>query len=68
MANFEEMANMVIAGEEEKIVDATQKAVDEGIDPIEIIDKGLMSGMNVVGERFKRAEMFIPEVLMSAKT
>jgi 5-methyltetrahydrofolate--homocysteine methyltransferase len=68
MANFEEMANMVIAGEEEKVVELTKKAVEEGINPMEIINEGLMKGMDVVGQRFKAAEMFIPEVLMSAKS
>lgn len=67
MADFEAMANAVIAGDEEKVADLTQKAVDEGLDPLNIIDEGLMNGMNVVGQRFKAAEMFIPEVLMSAK-
>ena len=67
MANFEEMANVVIAGDEEKSAELTQKAVDEGINPLEIINEGLMKGMDVVGQRFKAADMFIPEVLMSAK-
>lgn len=68
MANFEEMANMVIAGEEEKVAELTKKAVEEGVNPMEIINEGLMKGMDVVGQRFKAAEMFIPEVLMSAKS
>ena len=68
MANFEEMTNMVIAGEEEKVVELTKKAVEEGVSPMEIINEGLMKGMDVVGQRFKAAEMFIPEVLMSAKS
>ena len=67
MADFEQMANGVIAGEIDKVGDLTQKAVDEGIEPMEIIDNGLMSGMSVVGERFKVGDMYIPEVIMSAK-
>jgi 5-methyltetrahydrofolate--homocysteine methyltransferase len=68
MANFEEMANTVIAGDEEKVVELTKKAVEEGANPLDIINEGLMKGMDVVGQRFKAAEMFIPEVLMSAKS
>jgi 5-methyltetrahydrofolate--homocysteine methyltransferase len=68
MANFEEMANTVIAGDEEKVAELTKKAVEEGVNPMEIINEGLMKGMDVVGQRFKAAEMFIPEVLMSAKS
>ena len=67
MADFEQLANGVIAGEIDKVGDLTQKAVDEGIKPMEIIDNGLMSGMSVVGERFKVGDMYIPEVIMSAK-
>ena len=67
MADFEGLAEGVIKGEIEKVADLTRKAVEEGIDPMDIINKGLMSGMNVVGERFKAGEMFVPEVLMSAK-
>jgi len=67
MADFERLANGVIAGEIDKVGELTQKAVDEGVKPMEIIDNGLMSGMSVVGERFKAGDMYIPEVIMSAK-
>ena len=67
MADFEGLADGVIKGEIERVADLTRKAVEEGTDPMEIINKGLMKGMNVVGERFKAGEMFVPEVLMSAK-
>ena len=67
MADYEAIANGVIAGDEAKVVELTRKAVDEGVKPLQIIDEGLMSGMGVVGQRFKADEMFIPEVIMSAK-
>ena len=67
MADFERMANGVIAGEIDKVGELTQSAVDEGVEPMEIIDNGLMGGMSVVGERFKAGDMYIPEVIMSAK-
>ena len=67
MADFEEMANKVISGDVDVVTELTKKAVDEGEKPLDIINKGLMKGMNVVGERFKAGDMFIPEVLMSAK-
>ena len=67
MADFERMANGVIAGEIDKVGELTQSAVDEGVKPMEIIDNGLMGGMSVVGERFKAGDMYIPEVIMSAK-
>lgn len=67
MADFEAMANKVISGDVDVVAELTQKAVDEGEKPLDIINKGLMKGMNVVGEQFKAGDMFIPEVLMSAK-
>jgi 5-methyltetrahydrofolate--homocysteine methyltransferase len=67
MADFEQMANMVMEGNIEKVAELTQKAVDEGLKPMEIINEGLMKGMNVVGVRFKAGDMFVPEVLMAAK-
>jgi 5-methyltetrahydrofolate--homocysteine methyltransferase len=66
MANFEEMGNSVIAGDKEKSAELTKLAIDEGVNPLDIINKGLISGMDVVGQRFKAGDMFVPEVLMSA--
>ncbi len=43
-----------------------QKALDAGSSPQDILDKGLVVGMNEVGVRFKRGDMYVPEVLMSA--
>jgi 5-methyltetrahydrofolate--homocysteine methyltransferase len=45
----------------------TERAIEEGLDVEDIINKGLLAGMNVVGERFKNDEIFIPEVLISAE-
>lgn len=67
MANFEELSNAVIAGNEAKAKELTQKAIDEGVEAIDIINEGLIPGMTVVGTRFKAGEMFVPEVLMSAR-
>ena len=44
-----------------------QQAIDEGIAPEEILTEGLISGMNVVGEKFKNNEVFVPEVLVAAR-
>ena len=67
MVDFEKLSNSVIKGNREEVVEMTQAAVDEGAKPTEIINQGLINGMNVVGKRFKAGDMFVPEVLMSAK-
>ncbi|MFW5855683.1 MAG: corrinoid protein [Bacillota bacterium] len=67
MADFEKMSESVIKGEAEKVKEMVQEAIDEGLAPQEIINQGLINGMNVVGKRFKAGDMFVPEVLLSAK-
>ncbi|CAA7600614.1 Methyltransferase cognate corrinoid protein [Acididesulfobacillus acetoxydans] len=64
---FEDLAHSVIAGQQDRVKQLTQQALDAGTDPVEIINQGLISGMNVVGARFKVGQMFVPEVLMSAR-
>jgi 5-methyltetrahydrofolate--homocysteine methyltransferase len=61
------MAESLIAGNIDEVVNLTQKALDGGAAPADILDKGLLAGMDVVGQRFKAEEMFIPEVLRCAK-
>jgi 5-methyltetrahydrofolate--homocysteine methyltransferase len=45
----------------------TKKAIEEGTDPNDILDKGLIPAMGVVGQKFSRNEIFVPQMLMSAK-
>jgi len=44
-----------------------QKALDEGVDPKEILENGLLYGMNIIGEKFKNNEVYVPEVLIAAR-
>jgi 5-methyltetrahydrofolate--homocysteine methyltransferase len=67
MADFEAMGNGVIAGDFNRVAELTQQAINEGAEPIEIINQGLIKGMNVVGVRFKAGDMYVPEVMMAAR-
>ena len=67
MADFEALAGAIIECDAAKADELTRKLVDEGAKPQEIINKGLISGMNVVGDRFKKGDMYVPEVMMAAK-
>lgn len=67
MTILEDIALRVERGDETSVGELTQKALSEGISPGEILNKGLVAGMDVVGERFKKNEIFIPEVLVSAR-
>jgi 5-methyltetrahydrofolate--homocysteine methyltransferase len=57
----------IIVGDEEKVPSLVQKALDEGVDAPDILNNGLIAGMEIVGQRFKAGEMFLPEVLLSAE-
>ncbi len=63
-----EMATAVIEGNMADIADMTEDALDEGLSAKEILDNGLMPGMDHVGVEFKAGNMFVPEVLRSART
>jgi 5-methyltetrahydrofolate--homocysteine methyltransferase len=54
-------------GDDKKVSEFTKKAVEEKVPPKDILDKGLIGGMNVVGEKYKSHEIFLPQVLLAAK-
>ena len=55
------------AGKARDVKALVQQAIDEGIPAHEILEKGLVAGMNVIGEKFKNNEVFVPEVLVAAR-
>lgn len=65
--NFEKLAEALIAGKLEEVKKLAQEALNKGAEPKQILDKGLLAGMEVVGKRFKTGDMFIPEVLLCAR-
>jgi 5-methyltetrahydrofolate--homocysteine methyltransferase len=64
---YQQLSKIVIEGEDEKAPEMVQKALDQGLPPLEILDNGLLVGMNEVSARFEQEEMFVPEVLLAAK-
>ena len=68
MSNIlEQMQKDLYDGKADEVGTATQKALDEGMSAQEILSDGLIGGMDEVGKDFKAGDLFIPEVLMSAK-
>jgi len=61
------MAESLIAGKVDEVTDLTKQALDANVSSKDILEKGLLAGMEVVGKRFKANDMFIPEVLRCAK-
>lgn len=68
MANYSELSESVISGKEDQVKAQVNSLISAGNNPLEIINEGLIAGMNVVGKRFKAGDMFVPEVLMSARS
>ncbi len=64
---YEQIAESVVNGMADEVENLVQKAINQGMKPKEIINNGLIVGMNEVGELFKNFEMFVPEVLISSQ-
>lgn len=64
---LQELANAIITGNAPKAEEITLAALQSGMPPIEILNQGLVAGMNVVGVKFKNNEYYVPEVLIAAR-
>lgn len=67
MEVLKNIAKSLMAGDDKKITEEVAQAIEEGIPTTKILDDGLIAGMNVVGGRFRDHDMFLPEVLLSAR-
>jgi len=64
---LEEIAEALIKGKAPLVKELAQSCLDQGMNPQRILKYGLISGMNVVGQRFKNDEIFLPEVMVAAR-
>jgi len=64
---MQEIAAGIIEGEDDIVDELTRKALDEGVEALEIMDDGLIAGMSIVGIKFRDAFIFVPEVLACAR-
>ncbi|MCI6957831.1 MAG: corrinoid protein [Candidatus Faecousia sp.] len=67
MSKIEELNHAVEIGKAKLVPGLVQECLDEGIAPIDILNKGMIDAMSVVGDKFKRNEIFVPEMLIAAK-
>ena len=67
MELLEQISENLQKGRAKAVKELVQQAVDQGLSPEQILEEGLLSGMNVVGEKFKKNEVFVPEVLVAAR-
>ena len=64
---LEQVASNLYSGEDEVVAALVQQALDQEIPPAEILNGGLIAGMDEVGKDFKAGELFVPEVLIAAR-
>jgi len=67
MADLKALADAIIKGDQNTAVKITKAALSEGMDVRKVLNEGLIAGMDVVGVRFKKNEVYIPEVLIAAR-
>jgi len=66
MNELQDIIGAVVAGNIAETKEAVSKALSKGFAPLDIINKGMVAGLDVVGEQFAAGEMFLPEMLLSA--
>ena len=67
MSIINDISDALQRGKKKEVTKLVQQAIDEGIDATTILKDGLLSGMNIIGEKFKNDEVFVPEVLVAAR-
>ena len=67
MATIQEISEFLQKGRAKNVKALVEQALEEGCDPKEILNEGLLAGMMIVGEKFKNNEVFVPEVLVAAR-
>jgi corrinoid protein of di/trimethylamine methyltransferase len=67
MSKIDEIAAAVEKGKAKQVGGLVEEAINEGCDPNEILNKGMIDAMGVVGEKFKKNEIFVPEMLVAAR-
>ena len=67
MSILNEISENLQKGKSKIVKTLVQQALDEGVKPVDILNEGLLDGMNIVGEQFKANEVYVPEVLVAAR-
>jgi len=67
MNNFYAMIKALVAWDQDKLISLVKENLDNGVSAKEILNQGLIAGMELVGEKMESGELFLPEVIMSAE-
>lgn len=68
MSKTEEIKQVIETGKLKIIEDLVRGALEEGVDPVKILNEGMINAMSTIGEKFQKSEIFVPEMLIAAKT
>jgi trimethylamine corrinoid protein len=63
---FKEAIEAILKGDTDKATDVAKRGLDEGLDPIELMDQGFIPGINQVGDLFETGRLFLPQLVYSA--
>ncbi len=67
MSSLNEIAENIVVGNAEKVKELTTKAIDDGIDVLTILNDGLIKGIDIIGEKFKNYEVYLPGLIVAAR-
>lgn len=63
---FQKLTDSLVVGDPDTCELLTNQAIMEGIEPMDVIERGLVPGMNIVGEKFSSGEYFLPDLIIAA--
>ncbi len=63
---YKQITATLVEGEPDKTVELTRQALDAGLEPLSIVNEGLVPGMDIVGEKFQTGEYFLPHLIIAA--
>ena len=67
MSDFETLSKAVETGDDKKVVEIIKEELDKGTAPLDILEKGLVSGVQALGKLFKDGQVYLPEILISVR-
>lgn len=67
MSILNDISEQLQRGKANEVKELVQKAIDDGMEGRKVLNEGLMSGMGIIGEKFKKNEIYVPEVLIAAR-
>lgn len=65
---FEDLRNAIVELDEDKAIKGAKDSIDQGIDPLDSVENGLSPGMKIVGDKFDKMEVYLPELILAGKT